>query len=139
MEVVEVMSIIMDAKLVLARIERAHEPKKQCLIGLDAYYVTLLERARLPGSTLTPNRCLTKELLADMAVQTPDLQFTACRSVGVYFGKFRELGTVPWRTPGANGWQFGRLITLRQAWELQMGGWNWPNANQDWTWNPHNR
>jgi hypothetical protein len=135
MEVVEVMSVIHDAKLVLARIEKTHNPKKQRLIGLDAYYVTLLERGHLPGSTPFPNRCLTKELLADMAVQVPDLQFTACRSLGVYFGKFRELGTVPWRTPAANGWQFGRLLTLREDWELRQGGWQWPNELQDWVWN----
>jgi hypothetical protein len=128
-----------DAKLVLARIERAPESQKQRLTGLDIYYATLLERAYLPGvPEIFPNRCLTQALHTDL-VEIPDLRFTTLRSVGVYFAQFRDLGTTPWRTAWGNGWAFGRLITLRRAWELQQGGnWQWPNEREDWVWNRSN-
>jgi hypothetical protein len=132
------MDVIADAKLVLARIERVQEPKRQRLAGLDIYYATLLERAYLPGPPeIFPNRCLTQALHADL-VEIPDLRFTTLRAVGIYFGqkRFRDLGTVPWRTAWGNGWAFARLVTLRQAWELRQGGWQWPREQADWVWNP---
>jgi hypothetical protein len=139
MEIMKRMSIITDAELALAQVERAQNHERQRVTGFDAYYLQLITNGFLPGSTgIFPNRALTRELHADMAEKIPDLRFTTLRSVGIYLGQkhFRQLGTVPWRHEVGNGWAFGRLITLRQAWELQQGGWNWPNSLTDWTWNP---
>jgi hypothetical protein len=131
------MSVIHDAKVALARIERAPEPKKQRLVGCDIYYVSLLERAHLPGTAgIFPNRCLTRDLHSEL-IEIPELRFTTLRSVGIYFAQkqFRDLGTARWRTAWGYGWALGRLITLRQDWELRHGGWQWPNEHQDWIWN----
>ena len=132
------MSIITDAELALAQVERAQNHERQRVTGFDAYYLQLITNGFLPGITgIFPNRALTRELHADMAEKIPDLRFTTLRSVGIYFAqkRFRDLGTVRWRTAWGYGWAFPRLITLRQAWELQIGGWNWPNELQDWVWN----
>jgi hypothetical protein len=137
MEVVNDMSLIADAKLVLAQASAQKRIKPQ-VIGFDLYYVALLERAYLPGRTSKfPNRVLTRELLTDMIEQIPSLRFSAVERIGHYFGQahFQELGIAPWRHMTGNGWQFPRLTVLRQAWELQMGGWQWPNELQDWVWN----
>jgi hypothetical protein len=139
MEIVKVMSTITEAELVLAQVTIARERAKPRVIGFDLYYQLLLERAHLPGNTSKfPNRVLTRELLADMIEQVADLRFSALERVGHYFGQahFQELGVAPWRHMTGNGWQFPRLSVLRQAWELQHGGWQWPNALTDWIWNP---
>ena len=139
MEVVKDMSLIADAKLVLAQVAIAQERKKQRLIGFDAYYVLLLEDGFLPGNTATfPNRALTRELHVDMRERVPDLRFTAQERVGRYFGQehFQELGIALWRHMTGNGWQFPRLGVLRRDWELHQGGWNWPNQLPDWVQNP---
>ena len=138
MDVVKDMSIITDAKLVLAQAERTQDPKAQRVLGLDAYYLLLITNGCLPGSTATfPNRALTRELHTDMVTRVPDLAFTALRSLGIFFGqqRFRNLGIRPWRHMTGNGWTFPRLITLRQNWELDQAGWRWPNGHQNWVWN----
>jgi hypothetical protein len=137
-EVVKDMGIIEDAKLILAQAEK-QEPKKQHIVGFDIYYVLLLENGFLPSSVATfPNRVLTRALHADMLERVPDLRFTACRSVGVYFGqkRFRDLGIAPWRHMTGNGWAFPRLSVLRQDWERRQNGWQWPNQLQDWVREP---
>jgi hypothetical protein len=137
MIVVMGMGVIHDAELILARVERPPDAKKQRLIGLDAYYITLLERAYLPDpAEIFPNRCLTRTLHRELT-EIPGLRFTTLRSVGIYFAqkRFRDLGTVRWRTAWGYGWAFGRLANLREAWEIEMRGWHWPNQHQDWVWN----
>ena len=139
MEVVKAMTIVTDAKLVLAQVAIAQERKKPRVIGFDVYYMMLLERAYLPGNTSKfPNRALSRELLRDMIEQVPDLRFSALERVGHYFGQahFEDLGIAPWRHMTGNGWQFPRLVVLRQDWELRQGGWNWPNQLPDWTMKP---
>jgi hypothetical protein len=136
-----VMDVIHDAKLILARVERPSEAKKQRLVGLDTYYAMLLERGHLPSDAgIFPNRCATHALHAEL-IELADLRFTTLRSVGIYFSqrRFRELGVVPWRTAWANGWAFPRLCLLRRDWELRHGGWRWPTELVDWAWSPERR
>jgi hypothetical protein len=139
MMIVKDMDVIADAKLVLARVERAQEPKKQRIIGFDLYYELILSNGYLPGNTATfPNRVKTAELYEDMLERVPDLRFTALRALGIYFAqdRFAELGVAPWRHMTGNGWAFSRLVTLRRDWELRQGGWQWPNGLMDWVRNP---
>ena len=136
------MSLIADAELVLAQVAIAQQRKKQRVIGFDAYYVLLLERAYLPGDTSKfPNRVLSRELLRDMIEQVPNLRFSALERVGHYFGQahFEGLGIAQWRHMTGNGWQFPRLVVLRRDWELRQGGWNWPNQLPDWVRNPNRK
>jgi hypothetical protein len=138
MEIMKIMSTISDAELILARARAVHDRKKPRIIGFDVYYVLLLADGFLPGTAIFPNRSLTRELHADMVERVPDLRFTTPKKLGRYFGQehYRELGITLWRHETGNGWAFPRLVTLRRAWQLRMGSWNWPNGLTDWTWNP---
>jgi hypothetical protein len=129
--------LITDAETVLAQVAKARKPKKHRILGFDAYYQLLLEDVFLPGNTrIFPNRALTRELLADMIERIPDLRFTTRKKVGLYFGQehFQDLGISLWHTAIGNGWQFPRLVVLRQDWQQRQGGWQWTNDLTDWIW-----
>jgi hypothetical protein len=129
--------LITDAETVLAQVAKARKHRKHRIIGFDAYYRLLLEDGFLPSNTgIFPNRALTRELLADMVQRIPDLRFTTCKKVGLYFAQehFQDLGITLWHTAIGNGWQFPRLAVLRQDWQQRQGGWQWPNDLTDWIW-----
>ena len=105
------------------------EQKQHSLRGLDAWIESLLQAGRMPAIVRGyPNRCLSKDLLAD-AMRFD--KFTNPTAIAI---KLKELFPIAeFNIKVARGWAWPPLAECRKAWEVRNGGaWNWHHDVEEW-------
>lgn len=106
------------------------EQKQHSLRGLDAWVESLLQAGRMPVvcSSKYPNRCLSKDLLADA------MRFDKFTNSTLVANKLKDLlGVAEFNNKIARGWVFPPLRDCRRLWERRNGGaWNWHHDVDEW-------
>jgi hypothetical protein len=109
----------------------------------DAWWVSMLQSAALPGATdVKPERAKNEDG-KDVAGEHFDGMYTSAKKASPRLGhwtkeqitkKLKEHGCKSWVTSGTRGWEFPPLADLRAKWMERFPTWKWDNEATRWGW-----
>ena len=107
---------------------------------MEQWFVMLLHDGALPGGLSDrPNTAFTRSLIDDAKERVPRLRWDLSENALRNFLVDEETIGVPctkYRTNSGNGWSFGPLAELREAWARRYGPVKWDTEAMEWGWQP---